>query len=875
MRHKNFLLFFVLSFLLFITWLEVKRRVWPVVPPASTPTVPLAKLIPPEVQRPLFSLTQLGLPDVNRNAVQGVTAAAVATLSTAPSPPSAVASAASAAAASAAAASAFLSTAPTSPRGKPFTLGDANPVSKYHLRVIVNSLGGTVHSVLLNKFQATDDHGRPAWKDDEHKVPAQLELVPERANKYNPSHQLLNYDPPDLGEERPVDTLGRIEWSVVEPQGKPLAEADLSRRGVHTEGDKQSISFRTVLPDRSVEIIKTYTVKEGDYHIGLEVKMIPQGKTSGGKEPRFRYQLTGAHGLPIEGKWYTGIFHNALIAEEENGTVYREIEDIRQLINWNGGAEVRRQQGRILRYAGVAIQYFASVIVVDNEHQKKQDFLVSARPTLETTLVRGQIKSLAPAQGTFVVTTGDATNPELTFHVDWRRFEPRWEELKAGFNVAVTYVTDSHMHYVPIDIAPMLSEQPVWVDDVTVRVSTDTVEFKDNEPVVHRYLLYNGPVKPSLLGYMPASDRPSQELIDRYAYALHLNTLTDYHMPGWFGSFLNSVYWSTLVIKCTNLMHWMLAHLYYLIPNYGLCILLLTVMVRGLMFPFSRKQALMGLRMQELAPEMKKLQEKHKDDRQALGVAQMELYRKHDINPFGTCWLLLLQMPIFMGLYYALMESIQFRLAPFWPTWIVNLAAPDMLWYWGEKVPWISRPEDYGGMLYLGPYLNLLPIIAIILTMMMQKMMTPPPTDEQQEMQQKMMKYMMIFVGLMFYKMAAGLCIYFIASSLWGFAERKFLPKKKIAPGAVSANGPPSRSTGPAQPAVSSAGAEERARRGKQKRNRRRDRGQREGSAPISFSAPPAEEAVGALGKLRAWWKARRERWGEWWAEVRKRAEKK
>jgi hypothetical protein len=59
--------------------------------------------------------------------------------------------------------------------------------------------------------------------------------------------------------------------------------------------------------------------------------------------------------------------------------------------------------------------------------------------------------------------------------------------------------------------------------------------------------------------------------------------------------------------------------------------------------------------------------------------------------------------------------------------------------------------------------------------------MTPPAADEQQEMQQKMMTYMMIFFGLMFYKVAAGLCIYFIASSLWGFAERKLLPKAKLA----------------------------------------------------------------------------------------------
>ncbi len=64
-------------------------------------------------------------------------------------------------------------------------------------------------------------------------------------------------------------------------------------------------------------------------------------------------------------------------------------------------------------------------------------------------------------------------------------------------------------------------------------------------------------------------------------------------------------------------------------------------------------------------------------------------------------------------------------------------------------------------------------------------MMTPPPADEQQAMQQKMMKYMMVFFGLMFYKVAAGLCLYFIASSVWGFCERKLLPKKKPVVGEI------------------------------------------------------------------------------------------
>ena len=164
-------------------------------------------------------------------------------------------------------------------------------------------------------------------------------------------------------------------------------------------------------------------------------------------------------------------------------------------------------------------------------------------------------------------------------------------------------------------------------------------------------------------------------------------------------------------------------------------------------------------------------------------MAQMELYRKHGVNPFGSCWVLLLQMPIFMGLYFALQESIAL------PPGLVLADVDSPTWprrtccsTGASTFRWISRVEDYGSFLYLGPYFNLLPIIAVVLMIVQQKMMTPPPADEQQAMQQKMMKYMMIFFGLMFYKVAAGLCLYFIASSLWGFCERKLLPKKKTDP---------------------------------------------------------------------------------------------
>ena len=281
----------------------------------------------------------------------------------------------------------------------------------------------------------------------------------------------------------------------------------------------------------------------------------------------------------------------------------------------------------------------------------------------------------------------------------------------------------------------------------------------------------------SLLADFTGDKAVDPELVKRYAETLHLRSITDYRSPGIFGDISQWTHWSDLLILCTRLMHWLLNLLHIVVPNYGLDIIVLTVLVRGLMFPISRRQAYLSMRMQELAPELKKVQEKFKDDPTKRNAAVMELYRKHNINPLGSCLPLLLQMPFFLGLYYCLQESVHFRLAPF--LWIQNLAAPDMLARWGESIPWISDPDYYGWFTYLGPYFNLLPIFAVALMLMQQKMLTPPPADEQQEMQQKMMKYMMVVIGIMFYKVAAGLCIYFVASSLWGLAERRLLPKKK------------------------------------------------------------------------------------------------
>ena len=114
-----------------------------------------------------------------------------------------------------------------------------------------------------------------------------------------------------------------------------------------------------------------------------------------------------------------------------------------------------------------------------------------------------------------------------------------------------------------------------------------------------------------------------------------------------------------------------------------------------------------------------------------------------------------------------------------------------MLFYWGAWMPNLVQN-------WLGPYFNLLPVLTIGLFLWQQKMFMPPPTDEQSRIQAKVMQYMMVFMGVMFFRVASGLCLYFIVSTLWGIMERKVMPKL---------NPPASADQDAGAPALATAGA--------------------------------------------------------------------
>ena len=232
---------------------------------------------------------------------------------------------------------------------------------------------------------------------------------------------------------------------------------------------------------------------------------------------------------------------------------------------------------------------------------------------------------------------------------------------------------------------------------------------------------------------------------------------------------------------------WLLHFFSAIVGNYGIAIILLTVCVRLSLFPLGRRAAITGQRMQELQPEIKKINEKYPDNMEKRAKAMQELYRKHDFKPLAGCLPLFIQLPIFIGLYRCLSIDISLRQEPLIPglAWCSNLAGPDQFYDWSG---WLWEYLSGRGTGWLGPYFNILPMVTVVLFLLQQKMLMPKATDPQQQITQSMMKYMTVFMGVIFFKVPAGLCIYFITSSIWSLIERKLVKRSLPAVGATPAS---------------------------------------------------------------------------------------
>ncbi|MGN6290701.1 MAG: membrane protein insertase YidC [Sphingopyxis terrae] len=202
------------------------------------------------------------------------------------------------------------------------------------------------------------------------------------------------------------------------------------------------------------------------------------------------------------------------------------------------------------------------------------------------------------------------------------------------------------------------------------------------------------------------------------------------------------------------------------IGNFGVAIMLLTVIIRGLMFPIAQRQFHSMAQMRLVQPKMKALQERHKDDKPKMQQELMKLYKDEKINPLAGCLPIVIQIPIFYALYKVLMLTIEMRHQPF-ALWIRDLSAPDPLHFLNL---FGLLPFTPPSLLALGPLALLLGI-----TMFLQFRLNPQATDPVQQQVFKIMPWMFMFIMAPF---AAGLLLYWITNNCLSIAQQQWMYRK-------------------------------------------------------------------------------------------------
>ncbi|AHL36815.1 membrane protein insertase [Pseudomonas brassicacearum] len=192
---------------------------------------------------------------------------------------------------------------------------------------------------------------------------------------------------------------------------------------------------------------------------------------------------------------------------------------------------------------------------------------------------------------------------------------------------------------------------------------------------------------------------------------------------------------------------WLLQHIHSLVGNWGWSIIFLTMLIKGLFFPLSAASYKSMARMRAVAPKLAALKEQHGDDRQKMSQAMMELYKKEKINPLGGCLPILVQMPVFLSLYWVLLESVEMRQAPFM-LWITDLSIKD---------PFFILPIIMGA------------------TMFIQQQLNPTPPDP---MQAKVMKMMPIIFTFFFLWFPAGLVLYWVVNNVLSITQQWYITRK-------------------------------------------------------------------------------------------------
>lgn len=250
-----------------------------------------------------------------------------------------------------------------------------------------------------------------------------------------------------------------------------------------------------------------------------------------------------------------------------------------------------------------------------------------------------------------------------------------------------------------------------------------------------------------------------------FAGAKEIELLEQYTEAGGIKMFDYAVDWGWFYF-ITKPIYFLLHFFYGIVSNFGIAILLLTLLIKGLLFPMANKQYVSMARMKKLAPKMQKLKEKYGDDRARMQQETMKLYQEEKVNPLASCLPIFIQIPIFFSLYKVLYVTIDMRHAPFYG-WIKDLSAPDPLLVTNlfGLIPW-----EPTGFLAIG----ILPVF-MGLTMWGQQKLNPPMTDP---VQQKVFAFMPIIFTFILAGFSVGLVIYWTWNNILTICQQWFIMRR-------------------------------------------------------------------------------------------------
>lgn len=210
---------------------------------------------------------------------------------------------------------------------------------------------------------------------------------------------------------------------------------------------------------------------------------------------------------------------------------------------------------------------------------------------------------------------------------------------------------------------------------------------------------------------------------------------------------------------------WIMNAIHQLIPNYGIAIIILTIVIKILLWPLGQKSYKSMNQMKRMQPLMTEIREKYKNDKKRMNEEMMGLYRTYKVNPLGGCLPMVAQIPVFFAFYRMLYDAVELRHAPFFG-WINDLSAPDRLFHFNiSQIPFMDPP--YG-----------IPVLTIIMgaTMFIQQKMQPPMGDPTQA---KMMMFMPIIFTVIFINFSSGLVLYWLVNNILSIAQQYFVGKTK------------------------------------------------------------------------------------------------